>query len=60
MLMEDKPIILHIRLGHQHWSVGSESEWKYEDSDVEAKVGGFGFRGFGGMTILASRKDASH
>ena len=34
-----KPVVLHARHGHSSWSVGSSSDWKYEEKDFEARVG---------------------
>ena len=33
------PVVLHARHGHSSWSVGSSSDWKYEEQDFEARVG---------------------
>lgn len=44
-------IMLHAKYGHKHWSIGSDSEWKWEESDFEAKIGLLSFIGFGNVKI---------
>lgn len=39
-------IILHIRHGHRHWSASGSDDWKYEEKDMEAKLGELGLVGF--------------
>jgi hypothetical protein len=38
--------MLHVKSGHKHWSVYSDGEWKYEEYDMEAKLGTLGADGF--------------
>ena len=58
---EDKPttepIILHARHGHSKWSVSQQGDWKYEESDFEAKLGDLYFIGFGSLKIIRIEKN---
>ena len=51
------PIILHAHHGHSSWSISSQSDWKYEDSDFEAKLDRLPFSGFGDIKIARIEKD---
>lgn len=53
----NEPIILYARHGHSSWSISSEGEWKYEDSDFEAKLDRLPFSGFGDINIARIEKD---
>ena len=51
-------IILHVKSGHKHWSVYSDGEWKYEEYDIEAKLGKLGIDGFWNYEITKITQDA--
>jgi hypothetical protein len=44
--------MLHVKSGHKHWSVYSDGEWKYEEYDMEAKLGTLGADGFWNYEIV--------
>lgn len=33
-------IMLHVKSGCQHWSIGGTGDWKYEEQDMQAKLKG--------------------
>lgn len=51
-------IMLHAKSGHKHWSVYSDGEWKYEEYDLEAKLGKLGIAGFRGYEIVKITQEA--
>ena len=52
-----EPITLHAHHGHSSWSISSRGEWKYKDSDFEAKLDRLPFSGFGDIRIARIEKD---
>ena len=50
-------IILHARHGHSSWSISRQGDWKYEESDFEAKLSRLPFLGFGDISIVRIEKD---
>ena len=52
-----EPIMLHAHHGHSSWSIRSQSDWKYTDSDFEAKLESLSFSGFGDIKIVRIEKD---
>ena len=52
-----KPITLHARHGHQHWSVSGSGDWKYEERVFEVELGSLDFTGFRDIEIARIEKD---
>lgn len=50
------PVILHANHGHKSWSVSGSSDWKYEESDYEARLGSLDFIGFFNIKIARIEK----
>lgn len=52
-----EPIILHARHGHSSWSISSQSDWEYEETEFEAGLGELCFSGFGSLKIERIQKN---
>ena len=50
-------IILHVKSGHQSWSIGGSGEWEYEEQDMVAKFGKLGINGFWNYEITSIKAD---
>lgn len=50
-------IMLHVKNGHQSWSVGGSSDWEYEEYDMQAKLGCLNISGFWNYEITKITKD---
>ena len=50
-------IMLHVKSGHQSWSIGGSSDWEYEESDIQAKLGCLNVDGFWSYEITSIKED---
>lgn len=50
-------IMLHVKSGHQSWSIGGSSDWEYEESDIQAKLGCLNIDGFWSYEITSIKED---
>lgn len=51
-------VMLHVRSGHKSWSVYSNGEWKYNEYDIEAKLGKLDLDGFWNYEITKITQEA--
>lgn len=51
-------IMLHVKSGHQSWSIGGSSDWEYEESDIQAKLGRLNIDGFWSYEITSIKEDS--
>jgi hypothetical protein len=51
-------IMLHAKTGHKKWTVYSDGEWKYQENDIEAKLGKLGIDGFWNYEMTKITKEA--
>ena len=53
----DGIVMLHVKSGHKHWSAYSDGDWKYNEEDIQAKLGRLNLDGFWGYEITSIKKD---
>ena len=53
----DGEIVLHVKNGHQSWSIGGSSDWEYTEEDIVAKRGALNITGFWSYEITRIKAD---
>lgn len=53
----DGEITLHVKNGHQSWSIGGSNDWEYHEEDIVAKRGRLNIDGFWSYEITSVQHD---